>query len=281
MTHMLVEQIMSKDIYYATVPGYRTDALKIMQERRVSAAPVIKKATGEVIGVISRTDLVNNPDEEQTALIMTREILTAKPDEDLTTPLEKMLEKSIRMVPVVENGELVGILSQFDIATKAIYDLDIPKPIDKYVLNIIPTIWEETPLSIAFHVMKFSTLKFLIALDENGKMSGIISETDFINESEVVPEQTVSSTSVGTEGDKWSWDSASVLYILTHNLKFSDKTVKDVATKDVITVTPNTSVVECAKIMGSKRIEQLPVTDIEGELLGILRVKDLIQTLLD
>ena len=48
-------------------------------------------------------------------------------------------------------------------------------------------------------------------------------------ESEVVSERTVHNTSVGTEGDKWSWDSQSVLYVIKNHLKFSDKTIKDVA----------------------------------------------------
>lgn len=59
----------------------------------------------------------------------------------------------------------------------------------------------------------FFNLKCVIALNNDAKMSGILTETDFINESEVVSETSVHNSSVGTEGDKWSWDSTSVLYV--------------------------------------------------------------------
>ena len=52
--------------------------------------------------------------------------------------------------------------------------------------------------------------------------------------------------------------------------------VKDIMTKDVITVTPNTEVVKAAKILLEKRINGLPVVDDTGKLLGILCQSDLI-----
>jgi len=52
--------------------------------------------------------------------------------------------------------------------------------------------------------------------------------------------------------------------------------VKDIMTKDVITVTPNTEVVKAAKILLEKRINGLPVVDDTGKLVGILCQSDLI-----
>ena len=109
----------------------------------------------------------------------------------------------------------------------------------------------------------------------------MLTETDFINESEVVSERTVHNTSVGTEGDKWSWDSKNVLYVIKNHLKFSDKAVKDVATSDVVTATIRTTVTECAKKMKQRNIEQIPVTNVEGELVGLIRANDLIRSLTD
>ena len=52
--------------------------------------------------------------------------------------------------------------------------------------------------------------------------------------------------------------------------------VKDIMTKDVITVTPDTEVVKAAKILLEKRINGLPVVDDSGKLVGILCQSDLI-----
>ena len=117
--------------------------------------------------------------------------------------------------------------------------------------------------------------------DDSDVLSGVLTETDFINESEVVSEKTVHNTSVGTEGDKWSWDSKSVLYVIKNHLKFSDKLVKDVATSDVVRANTRTSVTDCALKMKQKNIEQIPVTNVEGELVGLVRATDLIKALTD
>lgn len=81
------------------------------------------------------------------------------------------------------------------------------------MIKNVPTTWDQSPLNVAFEVMRFFNLKCVIALNNDAKMSGILTETDFINESEVVSETSVHNSSVGTEGDKWSWDSTSVLYV--------------------------------------------------------------------
>jgi CBS domain-containing protein len=129
--------------------------------------------------------------------------------------------------------------------------------------------------------MRYSGFKVLIALNKDGKLSGILTETDFINESEVVSERTVHNTSVGTEGDKWSWDSTNVLYVIKNHLKFSDKEVKDVSAADLVTATTRTTVTECANKMRHHNIEQIPVIDVDGELTGLVRATDLIKSIKD
>jgi CBS domain-containing protein len=159
--------------------------------------------------------------------------------------------------------------------------LEIKDPVKEYMIKNIPTTWEMTPLNVAFEIMRYSGLKVLLALNKDGKLSGILTETDFINESEIVSERTVHNTSVGTEGDKWSWDSANILYVIKNHLKFSDKNVKNVSVTDIIMVTTRTTVSECANKMRQHNIEQIPVINVEGELSGLVRATDLIKALKD
>ena len=89
------------------------------------------------------------------------------------------------------------------------------------------------------------------------------------------------SSTVGTEGDKWSWDSTSVLYIEKNCLKFTDKLVEDVGTHKVEVVNSKTKASDCAKKMKTLNIEQIPVIGVEGELIGLVRASDLIKALVD
>ena len=255
--------------------------MELMREKNVSGLPVVKNGTKKLVGILTRSDLVKNPDEEQIALIMTRDIITASPDQDIKDAAEMMLKYDIRRVPVVKDGELVGLVTASDIINKALWKLDIKDPAENYMIKNIPTTWERTPLNIAFEIMRFFNLRVLLALNKDGKLSGILTETDFIDESEIISERTVHNTSVGTEGDKWSWDSKNVLYVIKNHLKFSDKEVKDVAATDLVIVTTKTSVKECANKMRQRNIEQIPVIDVEGELVGLVRATDLIKAITD
>ncbi|HEY0196529.1 MAG TPA: CBS domain-containing protein [Methanobacterium sp.] len=278
---MLVKDIMSENVYHIHVPGNRANAMDLMRKKNVSGLPVVKNGTNKLVGILTRSDLVKNPDEEQIALIMTRDIITASPDDDIKDAAELMLKYDIRRVPVVDDDELVGLVTASDIINKALWKLDVKDPVEDYMIKNIPTTWERTPLNIAFEVMRFFNLRVLLALNKDGKLSGILTETDFIEESEIISERTVHNTSVGTEGDKWSWDSKNVLYVIKNHLKFSDKEVKDVAATDLVIVTTKTTVKECANKMRQRSIEQVPIIDVEGELVGLVRTSDLIKAISD
>lgn len=279
--NMQIKEIMSEDIHFIQVPGNRSHALDIMREKKVSGLPVVKKGTKTLLGILTRSDLVQNPDEEQIALIMTRDIISVQPEDNVKDAAQKMIENNIRRVPVVKDSELVGLVTASDLVKKALWKMDLSEPAEKYMLKDIPTTWERTPLNVAFEIMRYYNLKVLLALNKDGKLSGILTETDFLNESEIVSEQTVHNTSVGTEGDKWSWDSKNVLYVIKNHLQFSDKEVKDVAAADLVIVTTKTTVKECANKLRQKKIEQMPVIDVEGDLVGLIRASDLIKAITD
>ena len=52
--------------------------------------------------------------------------------------------------------------------------------------------------------------------------------------------------------------------------------VKDIMTKEIITVSPQTEIATAAKILLEKRINGLPVIDDSGKLVGILCQSDLV-----
>jgi CBS domain-containing protein len=52
--------------------------------------------------------------------------------------------------------------------------------------------------------------------------------------------------------------------------------VKDIMTKELITVSPETEIVNAAKILLEKRINGLPVIDASGRLVGVLCQSDLV-----
>ncbi|MGX8693714.1 MAG: CBS domain-containing protein [Methanobrevibacter sp.] len=279
---MLVKRTMSKNVVSVSVPGNREKVLDLMRKENVAVLPVVKEDTDVLVGVITRSDLINNPDEEQIAMLMTRNLVTISPDDDVTDVARVMIENNVRRVPVVnEDGELVGIITSFDLVSKALTKITVDDAVENYMITTVPTTWEKAPLNVAFETMNQFGLKSVLALDDDAKLSGILTETDFISEIEIISERSEHSSTVGTEGDKWSWDSTSVLYIEKNHLKFTDKVVADVAIGNVEVANSKTKVTDCAKKMKSLNIEQIPVIGVEGDLVGLVRASDLIRALIE
>ena len=247
---MLVKRVMSKNVVSVSVPGSREKVLDLMRKESKAVLPVVKGDTKLLVGIITRSDLINNPDEEQLAMLMSRNIITASPDEDVKDVAARMIENDVRRVPVVKNdGELVGIITSFDLVSQALTKIEVDDADEEYMITTVPTTWDKTPLNVAFESMKQFGLKSILASDNDARLSGLLTETDFIAESEIISERSEHSSTVGTEGDKWSWDSTSVLYIEKNHLKFTDKVVGDVAVGNVEVANSKTKVSDCAKKM--------------------------------
>ena len=260
---MLVKRAMSKNVVSVSVPGNREKVLDLMRKEDKAVLPVVKGDTKQLVGLITRSDLIVNPDEEQIAILMSTDLVTASPDDDVKDVAKKMIDNNVTRVPVVDdNGDLVGIITSFDLVSNALIKLESDDPVENFMITTVPTTWYKTETQTI--------------LTPKGEIY-----EHFIEESEIISERSEHSSTVGTEGDKWSWDSTSVLYIEKNCLKFTDKLVEDVGTHKVEVVNSKTKASDCAKKMKTLNIEQIPVIGVEGELIGLVRASDLIKALVD
>src|SRR5207245_2868554 len=67
------------------------------------------------VGALIAVDDAGRPVGMKVAEIMTRDVITGSPHDDLLTVAHTMTEKRIRHLPVVDKGRLVGIVSIGDI----------------------------------------------------------------------------------------------------------------------------------------------------------------------
>ncbi|NVM27665.1 MAG: CBS domain-containing protein [Candidatus Helarchaeota archaeon] len=259
---------MKTDVVYAEVPGTRIDVMEIIRKTNVKAMPVVKKGTKEIVGVISQTDLLLNPDEDQIALLMSRDPIQINPNTSVKELVNLMIEKNLRRLPVTKGKEVVGMVSIADII-KAISRMNIKTPVKELINTNIHVVWEGTPLSAVPIIMRLSNIRAVPCIDDNGTLSGIISDVDFIKQSKIVSEE--KSSSISSSSDKeWSWETSDILLITKKKLKLPNKPVREVMTKKVVTINEFTSVSECASRMRKHKIDQIPVLDAKGELIGMM-----------
>ena len=96
------------------------DAVALLAERRIGALPVVRG--GSVAGIMSERDVIYRLKSDGAAVldwtveqIMTAPAITVEPDQQIMSALSLMTKRRIRHLPVVEGGEIIGIVSIGDL----------------------------------------------------------------------------------------------------------------------------------------------------------------------
>ncbi|MBO1582168.1 CBS domain-containing protein [Bacillus sp. XF8] len=116
-----VREFMSTDIVQCTPLDNVYEAAVKMKEEDIGMIPVVEN--NQVVGLVTDRDLVvrgiaeKHPGSNKITNVMTTGIVSVSPDDSIEKATELMARHQIRRLPVVENGELVGMLALGDLAT--------------------------------------------------------------------------------------------------------------------------------------------------------------------
>ncbi|MEA5536040.1 CBS domain-containing protein [Crocosphaera sp. XPORK-15E] len=149
--------------------------------------------------------------------------------------------------------------------TKIVADVMTPNPI---------TVTPETPLSEAIKILAEKRISGLPVVNENGKLVGVISETDLMWQE------------TGVDTPPYIMILDSVIYLQNparHEQeihKALGQTVGEVMTAKPISIKSSQSLREAAHLMHEKKVRRLPVIDdSETKIIGILTQGDIIRTM--
>lgn len=100
-------------------------AAKMMKDEDVGLAPIVEG--DKLVGTVTDRDIAvrvvavgKDPETTMVKEIATKDVVTVDPSQDLTEAVRLMAQHQIRRVPVVEeDGRLVGVLAQADVAQDA------------------------------------------------------------------------------------------------------------------------------------------------------------------
>ncbi|MBC3364197.1 CBS domain-containing protein [Pseudomonas sp. Z5-35] len=115
------------------------EALQIMAEKNVGALPVIEN--GQVIGVFSERDyarkmVLKGRSSVGTPVrtIMSAPVITADSQQSIDRCMEVMTDSHLRHLPVLDNGQLIGLLSIGDLVKEAIVEqADLIRQLEHYI----------------------------------------------------------------------------------------------------------------------------------------------------
>ncbi|MFD3155831.1 CBS domain-containing protein [Haloimpatiens sp. FM7330] len=120
---MQIKDIMTKDIASVNYDDTVERAAQLMKQYNVGSIPVCE---GEkVIGILTDRDITlrsvadgQNVMRQSVREIMSSNPVTASPSMDIHEAARMMSERQIRRLPIIESGNLVGIISIGDLAVE-------------------------------------------------------------------------------------------------------------------------------------------------------------------
>lgn len=123
-----VRDVMQVEVFTVDASSHLDVVEKLMREEVIRHLPVV--SNGTLVGLLTQRDLFRassssllglEPGVEEARLarvpvrdVMATQVLTAHPDTSLGNAAELMVRERVGCLPVVEDGRLVGLLSETD-----------------------------------------------------------------------------------------------------------------------------------------------------------------------
>lgn len=129
---MWVRDAMTSPVVTVTEDMSVRAALKLLDRHRVTSLPVVDDV-GRVVGIVSEADLVRDsvlrdqrkriipqdvtdiPPPRRVGDVMTAHPVTVSGEDDLADAVELLTTTTVKSLPVLEGGQVVGVLSRRDV----------------------------------------------------------------------------------------------------------------------------------------------------------------------
>jgi len=250
---MNVAEVMTKNPVCIDANDVVTKARSIMRECGFRALPVLED--GKLVGIISRGDVLRVTSRKTNIKVkglMSENVVTASPDDDLFYAARKMISSGIRQLIVVKNDKLFGIITAKDILRKFVENdyTPVKKKVGDVMTRDVVYCEQDDEISKIWDKMYSSGYSGLPVV-KDGKVIGMITRMDIIRDSSVM--------------------------LSKESGKIRNVHVRKVKKTPAITTTPTENIKNVAEIMIERSISRLPVVNSSDRLLGIVDIEDILR----
>lgn len=294
-----VSEVMTRKVVTLTNKMSVAEAWDRMLKHLIKAMPVLD-SHGKVVGMLTDEDLLERAGLEQhlsvaerldeqtlqaefTALkrsplkvadVMTSPAIVIRDNESLGVAASLMAGHGIKRLPVLdENGKLVGVLSRVDVLRQVLSEeskkraakapVGAARTVGDIMLSEIPSVDEDAPLpDVIARFLEMGTRR-LIVIDKVGKPLGLISDADAVLRVQPAARRGVMQA---LRGKRIAPDEKT--------------TAASLMSPGVLTVRPDTALVEAAQKMLSPQRKWLVVVDADGKAVGLVDRQVLLKSLM-
>jgi CBS domain-containing protein len=116
-----VEDIMIESVITVDADSTVMRAVRTMNKHEIGCLVVTRR--GKAVGIVTERDLLKrvigkskNPGKTKVREIMTKPLIAGQPDMELEDATKLMFERKIKKLPVVDHGQLLGLITLTDVA---------------------------------------------------------------------------------------------------------------------------------------------------------------------
>jgi len=133
--------------------------------------------------------------------------------------------------------------------------------IDKSMKTDVITIDPETSIAEACELLTRTRIRHLPVIDKDGRLLGMVTDRDIRS---AMPSILLSAETAAEE-----------------KKKIAQLKVKDIMTRDVVTISPMNTLEDALLLMQRTRVGAFPVVDRQGRLIGLISVRDLMRAFIN
>lgn len=144
---MNVSQIMTEPVISVAPSDSLSCAAELLKKHGVGVLPVCDN--NRIQGIVTDRDLVTrglasdtDPSKCQISQVMTNNVVSISPDTELTEAAHIMAQKQLHRLPVVKEGNVVGMISLGDLAKNHPYSMEVSEALAEISEEEIPSVPE-------------------------------------------------------------------------------------------------------------------------------------------
>ncbi|MGZ4912941.1 MAG: CBS domain-containing protein [Halobacteriota archaeon] len=273
---MRVDELMSAPVFVAAPEDTVGHVKNLMLKHKVSRIIVVYERA--LAGVITKYDLAEmlesseagwrrrHQDRTLARTIMTENPITMSPNASLIEAAQELIANKIGCLPIVQEGELLGILTETDLVAH-FADTRSRLKVATIMNNAFLTCHRHHSINHVLREMDSHQLYRVIVQEGNNVPVGIITHTNlafakepFISSKDILMVR--KSTRAGVQKNRYV---EKVLQV-----------AEDIMSEPLITIEQDARAVEAAYQMLEQRIDALPVVK-DGSLVGIVSKTDIVR----
>lgn len=276
---MKVQDIMNDEVIIMQENEQVSHARNLMIKHGLNRIVVID-SEDKPVGMVTEKDLTrkmrgNGPDWKRRPIdkiligrIMTENLITTTPSEDIKNVVELMLKNDISSIPVVDSEGLAGIVTKTDLLNFYYNKYQGRWKVSDLMSKNVITVNENHSINHVISVMEENKISKVVVIRDNEPV-GIITPENISFASVEDPEKGVAEEKIyfirNSNGvDKKNFRIISML------------TAGDMMRNDLTKIGPDEDAIKAAQIMLKEKISGLPVVE-NNEVVGIITKTDLIR----